>query len=255
MRVALGAKTGFGVDWKAVEAAANAKTRLLILNTPHNPTGAILREGDITKLRALMRAHPQLLLVSDEVYEHMVFDGHTHHSMLRHPDLAARSFVVSSFGKTYHCTGWKLGYCVAPAELSQEFRKVHQFNTFSSFTPVQIAIAEMLHKHPEHHRGLSDFYQEKRDAFQRQLREQTLLTPLDVPGGFFQLVDYSRVSDLSDYEFCRWLTIEHGVTAIPLSPFYHSPPPGQRLARLCFAKESATLTAAIDRLGRIQPKR
>ena len=155
--------------------------------------------------------------------------------------------MVSSFGKTYHCTGWKLGYCIAPPGLSLEFRKVHQYNVFCSFAPAQHAFAEMLREEPEHHLGLGDFYQPRRDAFREQLLG-TRLRPLPVPGGYFQLVDYSEVSDLADVEFCRWLTIEHGVASIPLSPFYESPPPGQRLARLCFAKTQSTLDAAVERL-------
>jgi methionine aminotransferase len=154
---------------------------------------------------------------------------------------------VSSFGKTYHCTGWKLGYCVAPPALSAEFRKVHQYNTFCTFAPAQWAFAEMIDAEPEHYDGLGTFYQAKRDRFREQLLT-TKLKPLPVPGGYFQLVDYSAVSDLDDAAFCRWLTTEKGVAAIPLSPFYETAPQGQRLARLCFAKNEATLDAAIERL-------
>jgi len=154
---------------------------------------------------------------------------------------------VSSFGKTWHCTGWKLGYCIAPPALSTQFRKIHQFNTFCSFAPAQYAFAEILDAEPEHDEGLSAFYQTRRDRFRTQLGE-TRLRPLPVPGGYFQLVDYSTINDLNDLDFCRWLTIEKGVTAIPLSPFYAAPPQGQRLARLCFAKHETTLDAAIERL-------
>jgi methionine aminotransferase len=188
-----------------------------------------------------------VLLLSDEVYEHIVFDGARHESALRHPELAERSFVVSSFGKTYHCTGWKIGYCVAPPALSAEFRKVHQYNNFCTFAPAQWALIDMLTRHPEHHEQLGAFYQAKRDHF-RELLSRTTLAPLPVPGGYFQLVDYSAISDLPDAEFARWLTIEHGVTGIPLSPFYEKPPEGQRLIRFCFAKNEATLEAAIVRL-------
>jgi methionine aminotransferase len=170
--------------------------------------------------------------------------------VLRYPELAARSVVVSSFGKTYHCTGWKIGYCIAPASLTTEIRKVHQYNSFCSFAPAQWAFAAMIKAHPEHHRGLGDFYQTKRDAFAAQLRG-TRFVPLPVPGGYFQLVDYSAINDMGDAEFCRWLTIEKGVTAIPLSPFYESPPAGQRIVRLCFAKNPATLDAAIARLEKV----
>ena len=236
----------FAPDWARVRAAIGPKTRMLIVNSPHNPSGAMLTADDMAELSAIVE-DSGIWLVSDEVYEHIVFDGARHESALRYPALRERAFVVSSFGKTYHCTGWKLGYCIAPPGLSLEFRKVHQYNVFCSFAPAQHAFAEMLREEPEHHLGLGDFYQPRRDAFREQLLG-TRLRPLPVPGGYFQLVDYSEVSDLADVEFCRWLTIEHGVASIPLSPFYESPPPGQRLARLCFAKTQSTLDAAIERL-------
>jgi methionine aminotransferase len=238
----------FAVDWQRVREAVTPRTRLLMVNTPHNPSGAVFDARDLRELRALVTDTP-ILLLSDEVYEHIVFDGARHESVLRDPELAARSIVVSSFGKTFHCTGWKLGYCVAPPALSREIRKVHQYNTFCSFTPAQLAVAEMLEHYPEHHRELSAFYQAKRDAF-RGLLARTRLRALPVAGGYFQLVDYSAISDLDDAAFCRWLTREHGVATIPLSPFYAVPPPGQRLARLCFAKSQATLEAAAERLER-----
>jgi methionine aminotransferase len=236
----------FHVDWDRVRAAITPKTRLVMVNTPHNPSGAMLSEGDIAQLAEVMRGTDAFLL-SDEVYEHIVFDGRRHESVLRHPELAARAFVVSSFGKTYHCTGWKIGYCIAPPALTAELRKVHQYNSFCSFAPAQFAFAQMIEAHPEHYDDLGAFYQAKRDHFAAQLA-RTKLKALPVPGGYFQLVDYSAVSDLADLPFCRWLTVEKGVAAIPLSPFYESPPPGQRLARLCFAKNEATLDAAIARL-------
>jgi methionine aminotransferase len=236
----------FHVDWDRVRAAITAKTRLVMINTPHNPSGAMLSAADMDALAAILRETSALLL-SDEVYEHIVFDGRRHESVLRHPELAARAFVVSSFGKTYHCTGWKVGYCIAPPALTAELRKVHQYNSFCTFAPAQFAFAEMIESHPEHHEGLGAFYQAKRDHFAAQLA-RTKLRPLPVPGGYFQLVDYSAVSDLDDAAFCRWLTIEKGVAAIPLSPFYESPPAGQRLARLCFAKVESTLEAAVSRL-------
>ena len=239
----------FSVDWDRVRAAITAKTRLVMVNTPHNPSGAMLSAADIARLAEIMRGTDAFLL-SDEVYEHIVFDGRRHESVLRHPELAARAFVVSSFGKTYHCTGWKIGYCIAPPALTAELRKVHQYNSFCSFAPAQFAFAEMIEAHPEHYDGLGAFYEAKRDHFAAQLAG-TKLRPLPVPGGYFQLVDYSAVSDLPDAEFCRWLTIDKGVASIPLSPFYESPPPGQRLARLCFAKNEATLDAAIARLVRL----
>ena len=236
----------FAPDWDAVAAAVTPRTRMLVTNTPHNPSGAMFDAGDVERLIALLRG-TDIVLLSDEVYEHIVFDGRRHESALLHPELRERAFVVSSFGKTYHCTGWKVGYCIAPPALSAELRKVHQYNTFCTFNPAQHAFAEMIEADPAHYEGLGAFYQAKRDRFRAQL-EGTRLRPLPVPGGYFQLVDYSAVSDLDDAAFCRWLTTAHGVAAIPLSPFYETPPPGQRLARLCFAKNEATLDAAIERL-------
>lgn len=239
----------FAVDWDRVRAAVTPKTRLLIVNSPHNPSGAMFDDADIRALAALLEG-TGIYLISDEVYEHIVFDGRRHESILRYPELAARAFVVSSFGKTYHCTGWKIGYAIAPPALSAEFRKVHQYNVFCTFAPAQHAFAAMIRQEPEHYEQLGAFYQDKRDRFREQLLG-TKFKPLPVPGGYFQLVDYSAVSDLPDAEFVKWLTVEHGVTAIPLSPFYEAPPAGQRLARLCFAKNEATLDAAIARLKRL----
>jgi methionine aminotransferase len=239
----------FAVPWDKVKAAVTAKTRMLMINSPHNPSGAMFSAADIAQLADVLRG-TGIYLLSDEVYEHIIFDGARHESILRYPELRERAFVVSSFGKTYHCTGWKLGYCVAPPALSAEFRKVHQYNTFCTFAPAQWAFAEMIEAEPEHYDGLGAFYQAKRDRFREQLLT-TKLKPLPVPGGYFQLVDYSAVSDLDDAAFCRWLTIEKGVAAIPLSPFYETAPKGQRLARLCFAKNEATLDAAIERLQKL----
>lgn len=236
----------FAVDWGLVRAAVTPKTRMLMINSPHNPSGAMFTPDDIAHLSALLR-QTGIYLLSDEVYEHIVFDGVRHESVLRYPELRERAFVVSSFGKTYHCTGWKIGYCIAPPALSAEFRKVHQYNSFCSFAPAQWAFAEMIESEPEHYEQLGAFYEAKRDRFRAQLSE-TRLQALPVAGGYFQLVDYSAISDLDDVAFCRWLTMEKGVTAIPLSPFYESAPANQRLARLCFAKNETTLDAAIERL-------
>ena len=236
----------FAVDWDRVRAAITPKTRLLMINSPHNPSGAMFSADDMRALAELLRG-TGILLVSDEVYEHIVFDGRRHESVLRWPELRERAFVVSSFGKTYHCTGWKVGYAIAPPALTAEFRKVHQYNVFCTFAPAQHAFAAMIREAPEHDEQLGAFYQAKRDRFREQLLG-TRLQPLPVPGGYFQLVDYSAVSDLPDHAFARWLTVEKGVAAIPLSPFYESPPAGQRLARLCFAKNETTLDAAIERL-------
>lgn len=239
----------FAVDWARVRAALTPRTRLLIVNSPHNPSGATLSAADMQALSQLLH-DSDVYLLSDEVYEHIVYDGQRHESVLRYPALRERAIVVSSFGKTYHCTGWKIGYAVAPAALTAEFRKVHQYNTFTSFGPAQYGFAAMLDEEPEHHHELGAFYQAKRDRFREQL-QQTRLRPLPVPGGYFQLVDYSAISDLPDHEFVKWLTIEKGVAAVPLSPFYQRAPSQQRLIRLCFAKNQATLDAAIERLRRL----
>lgn len=239
----------FSVDWQKVRDAISPRTRMLMINSPHNPSGAMMTAQDMATLADLLR-DTDIVLLSDEVYEHIIFDGRRHESVLRYPELAVRAFVVSSFGKTYHCTGWKVGYAIAPPALSAEFRKVHQYNTFCTFAPAQWAFAAMIDQEPEHYDGLGAFYEAKRDRFRQQLLG-TRLVPLDVPGGYFQLVDYCAVSDLDDAAFCRWLTIEKGVAAIPLSPFYAAPPAGQRLARLCFAKVEPTLDAAIERLAKI----
>jgi methionine transaminase len=239
----------FSVDWNRLRAAVSAKTRMIFINTPHNPSGALWSAGDMQKLIELTR-DTGILVLSDEVYEHIVFGGERHESALRYPELAERSFVVSSFGKTYHCTGWKIGYCIAPKALTAEFRKVHQYNTFCSFAPAQWAFAEMIMQQPGHHAELGAFYESKRDYLATQLA-RTRFKPLPVPGGYFQLVDYSAISDSPDAEFARWLCVEKGVAAIPLSPFYETAPDGQRLVRLCFAKNKDTLDAAIARLEQI----
>ena len=239
----------FSVDWNRLRAAVSAKTRMIFINTPHNPSGALWSAGDMQKLIELTR-DTEILVLSDEVYEHIVFGAERHESALRYPELAERSFVVSSFGKTYHCTGWKIGYCIAPKALTAEFRKVHQYNTFCSFAPAQWAFAEMIMQQPGHHAELGAFYESKRDYLATQLA-RTRFKPLPVPGGYFQLVDYTAISDLPDTEFARWLCVEKGVAAIPLSPFYEAAPVGQRLVRLCFAKNKDTLDAAIARLEQI----
>jgi methionine transaminase len=239
----------FAVDWERVRAAVTARTRMIMINSPHNPTGSLLRRADLDALAEIVEASG-ILVLADEVYEHIVFDGEHHESVLRHEALAGRSFAVSSFGKTYHCTGWKVGYCVAPPALTAELRKVHQYNTFCTFTPAQEAIADMLECHPEHHFELPDFYERLRDRF-RQLLSASRLKLLPVGGSYFQLVDYSDISDEGDMDFCRRLVREHGIAAVPLSPFYEVPPPDQRLMRLCFAKSEETLVAAAERLSKL----
>jgi len=236
----------FSPDWQRVKDAITPKTRMILINTPHNPCGSVFSASDLDTLAALTRGS-EILVLSDEVYEHIVFDGAPHQSVLRHAELAERSFVVSSFGKTYHTTGWKVGYCVAPRALSAEFRKVHQYLTFCTFTPAQVAFAEILEHDPQHYLDLPAFYQAKRDRF-RELLAGTKFKLLPVAGAYFQVVDYSSLSDRDDLAFCEWLIKEAGVAAIPISAFYESPPPEQRLIRFCFAKSDATLMQAAERL-------
>ncbi|MCU0754430.1 MAG: pyridoxal phosphate-dependent aminotransferase [Xanthomonadales bacterium] len=236
----------FRLDHERLAAAITPKTRLIVLNTPHNPSGATLTEADLAFLRELVARH-DLYLLGDEVYEHILFDGRVHQSLLRDEALYARSFVVSSFGKTYHITGWKLGYCVAPPALSVEFRKVHQYLTFCSFHAAQWALADYMAADTGFHLELSAFYQQRRDHFAARLAPSRFRL-LPVEGAYFQLVDYSAISDEDDVGFCRRLVAEHGVAAIPVSVFYQSPPAGQRLIRLCFAKQEATLDAGAERL-------
>ncbi|GGA17668.1 pyridoxal phosphate-dependent aminotransferase [Dyella nitratireducens] len=238
----------FSIDWQRVRDAITPRTRMILINSPHNPSGAVLSAQDLDELAAIVR-DTSIVVLSDEVYEHIVYDGAEHQSVLRHPELAARSIVVSSFGKTYHCTGWKVGYAVAPTKLSAEFRKVHQYLTFCTFHPAQVAFAEFLATTPEHYLELPAFYQAKRDSF-RNLLAPSRLKLLDVPGGYFQLVDYSSIRDEDDVAFCERLVKEGGVAAIPLTPFYEKAP-GTRLVRLCFAKSDATMEAAAERLCKL----
>ncbi len=237
----------FSVDWQRVRDAITPRTRMIIVNTPHNPSGAVFTAADLDTLAEIAR-DTDIVVLSDEVYEHIVFDGALHQSVLRHAELAMRSFVVSSFGKTYHCTGWKVGYCVAPRNLSIEFRKVHQYLTFCTFTPAQVALAEILEKMPEHYLQLPAFYQARRDFF-RELLAPTKFRLLPVAGAYFQLVDYSALSDKDDFSFCEWLVAHAGVAAIPISAFYESAPAGMRLIRFCFAKSDEILRAGAQRLG------
>ncbi len=241
-------RPGFAIDWARLRAALNPRTRLVIVNSPHNPSGALLERADFDRLAELLRPHDCYVL-SDEVYEHVVFDGARHATALAQPELAQRCFAVFSFGKTYHATGWKLGYCVAPPALSAELRRVHQYVTFASTSPLQQALAEYLTAHPEHHLELPAFYQERRDYF-AGLLAGTKFRLLPAAGTYFQLADYGAISTLQDIEFARWLTVEHGVATIPVSVFYEQPPDA-RLVRFCFAKENATLDAAAERLRRL----
>ncbi|MEO7067019.1 MAG: pyridoxal phosphate-dependent aminotransferase [Rhodanobacter sp.] len=235
----------FSIDWQRVRDAITPKTRMILINSPHNPSGAVLSAADLDELAAVVR-DTAIVVLSDEVYQHIVYDGAQHQSVLRHPELAERSIVISSFGKTFHCTGWKVGYAVAPAALSAEFRKVHQYLTFCTFHPAQVAFGEFLASHPEHYLELAGFYQTKRDRF-RALLAPSRFKLLEVPGGYFQLVDYSAIRDEDDLAFSKWLVQTGGVAAIPLTPFYETAP-GTRLLRLCFAKSDATMDAAAERL-------
>ncbi len=240
-------EAGFAVPWDAIRAAVTAKTRMIVINTPHNPTGTVLRQADIDALAAIVRG-TDILILADEVYEHMVYDGLRHESLCRHPELAARAFVVSSFGKTYHVTGWKIGYVAAPAPLMVEFRKVHQYNVFATNTPMQHGLAAYM-ADPAPYVELPAFYQAKRDLFRAGLaRSRFELLPAD--GTYFQCVRYRAISDLPEAAFAEWLTSEIKVAAIPVSAFYRG---GQEagVVRFCFAKREDTLALALDRLARI----
>jgi methionine transaminase len=237
----------FRPNFAAIAAAITPRTRALLVNSPHNPSATVWTAAEMHRLAELL-APTDILLISDEVYEHMVFDGVPHVSAASIPALAARSFVVSSFGKTYHVTGWKVGYVVAPAPLMAEFRKVHQFNVFTVNTPMQHGLARYMAE-PRHYLELPAFYQRKRDLFRAGL-EQTRLRMLPSEGSYFQCVDYSRVSSLGEAAFCEWLTTEIGVAAIPLSAFY-ADGYEQQIARLCFAKRDETLHSALARLQKL----
>ena len=242
----------FRPDFDKIASAITPRTRALIINSPHNPTATVWTRAEMLKLQEIL-APTEVLLISDEVYEHMVFDtaqgqGGAHHSAASFPGLAARAFIVSSFGKTYHVTGWKVGYVAAPAVLMAEFRKVHQFNVFTVNTPVQHGLASYM-TDAQPYLALPAFYQRKRDLFRAGLAHSRFkLLPSE--GSYFQCVDISGVSNLNEADFCKWLTIEIGVAAIPLSAFYGSSF-DQRLVRFCFAKKDATLNAALTRLARL----
>ena len=237
----------FRPDFVRIAAALNPRTRALIINSPHNPSATTWSAQDMQTLADLLRP-TDVVLISDEVYEHMVFDGQRHESAALHPELAARSVIVSSFGKTYHVTGWKVGFVAAPASLMAEFRKVHQFNVFTVNTPVQHGLADYMND-AQPYLDLPAFYQRKRDLFRAGLAN-TRFRLLPSEGSYFQCVDYSAISDATEADFCRWLTTEVGVAAIPLSAFYEHPFE-QKLARFCFAKKDETLELALQRLSRL----
>lgn len=237
----------FSVDWQLFADALTERTRLVIINSPHNPSGALLQRADLQQLADLIRKR-DIYLLSDEVYEHLVFDGQSHCSVLAHEELYQRACVVSSFGKTYHVTGWKTGYMVAPPKLTAELRKVHQFVSFCAVTPMQYALADYMLAQPEHVDQLPAFYQRKRDQLCLALADSRF-TFVATASTYFQLLDYRNIrEDLSDIEMAHWLTVEHGVASIPLSVFYQQPPVDQYLLRVCFAKREDTLTLAGEKL-------
>lgn len=250
-RDAQGKITGYEIPWQAISEAITPSTKMIMINSPHNPTGMVWESGDLEKLAEIVR-NTNILICSDEVYEHMVYDGQMHQSVARHPELANRSFVISSFGKTYHVTGWKVGYVAAPAALTHEFRKVHQFNVFTVNTPMQYGLAKYL-ENADHYLNLPQFYEQKRNYLRAGLAK-TKFQLLPLPGTYFQCVDYTQLgipeSELNSADFCQWLTTEVGVAAIPVSAFY-SNPVESGVIRFCFAKKEETLAEAIARLQRL----
>jgi methionine aminotransferase len=235
------------IDWETLPSLISGNTRMIIINSPHNPTGSILKASDMKKLEKLT-ANRDILVLSDEVYEHLIFDGHKHESACIYPDLAKRSLIVGSFGKTFHTTGWKCGFVLAPANLTAEFRKVHQFVVFAVNTPVQYAVADYL-KHPENYLELGSFYQQKRDLFLKLIGTSRFKS---VPAGgtYFQLLDYSRISDEKETDFAIRLTKEHKIASVPVSPFYHNQA-DNKVLRFCFAKTTETLEKAAEVICRI----
>lgn len=234
----------YSINWDAVREKINAKTKAIIINTPHNPSGSVLNDADIQSLRSIVAA-TGIFIISDEVYEHLIYDDKQHLSILRYPDLFERSFVCFSFGKVYHCTGWKLGYCIAPEPLMKEFRKVHQFNSFTCNSPMQIALAEFL-KDESKYKSLGSFLQKKRDYF-KDLMSQTAFKPLPSHGSYFQLYSYADITDADEFDFAVQLTEKAKVTTIPVSAFYKNPI-NNKVLRFCFAKKEDTLEEAADRL-------
>lgn len=236
----------FAINWNKVKSKITSRTRMIMINTPQNPSGAVLAESDLKTLEEIIRPH-NIMVLSDEVYERIIFDGLPHQSVLRFPELAAKSIAVFSFGKTFHATGWKVGYAVAPKEITREIRKAHQFITFSVNTPVQLALAEYM-TNPEHYTGLSTFYQQKRDFFLDQIKGSSF-QPMACHGSYFQLLSYKGISEKGDKEMAEWLTREHKLASIPVSVFYKDKTDNQ-LLRFCFAKGEETLVKAGEILNR-----
>ncbi len=237
----------YKIDWDEVRKRISPKTKMIMLNSPHNPSGSVLSKEDIKQLQTII-AGTNIFILSDEVYEHLIFDDMKHESMLRYPDLLKRSFVCFSFGKVYHCTGWKLGYCIAPAALTNEFRKVHQFNCFTCNSPMQFALADFL-QHKESYLSLGNFLQKKRDYF-LELMKQTKLKPLPSHGSYFQLYTYKGISDECEKDFAIRLTKDYGVATIPASAFYKNGT-DNKVLRFCFAKKESTLEEAVVKLSRL----
>lgn len=237
----------YKIDWDLVRSSINPKTKAIIINSPHNPTGSVLDKNDMEELKQIV-AGTNIFIISDEVYEHLIFDELKHESMLRYPELLERSFVCFSFGKTYHCTGWKLGYCIAPSALMKEYRKVHQFNAFTCFTPAQVALAEYI-KNKEAYLSLPRFMQQKRDYF-IELMKNTKFDMLTTHGSYFICASYGRISNESDKELAIRLTKEAGVATIPVSAFYHNGK-DDKVVRFCFSKQNRTLQQAVERLMKL----
>jgi methionine transaminase len=237
----------YAIDWELVKTKITPHTRMIMINSPHNPTGAVLSENDLLQLQGITH-DTNILILSDEVYEHLIFNDIQHQSILRYPELLERSFVTFSFGKTYHCTGWKLGYCIAPEYLMKEFRKIHQFNCFTCNTPLQVGIATHLQTNKDYI-GLGKFMQQKKDYFEKAM-SVTKFKALPSYGSYFQLYSYEGLSELNEKDFAIWLTKEHGVTTIPVSAFYKTPV-NYKVVRFCFAKNETLLDEAVERLVKI----
>ena len=238
----------YKINWALVQQKITPKTRLIIINNPHNPTGAVLTQTDIDTLHKIVAANPNICLLSDEVYEHLIFDNLQHHSFLKYPQLASKSFVTFSFGKTYHCTGWKLGYCIAPKAAMEEFRKIHQFNAFTCNTPLQVGIARYLAESNDYTQ-LGSFMQQKRDYFNQQM-QQTKFIAIPSYSTYFQLYSYKNISPLNEHDFAIWLTKNYGVTTIPVAAFYTTPI-NNFVVRFCFAKNSSLINDAVKRLVKL----
>ncbi len=237
----------YSINWDVVVRMITSRTRLFVLNTPHNPTGSILKKEDLEILERILKGR-DILVLSDEVYEHIIFDGETHYSASRFPELARRTLVVGSFGKTFHATGWKTGFILAPENLTAEFRKLHQFTVFAANTPIQYALADFV-KDPRNYKGLGKFYQQKRDFFLNAIKDSRFKA-VPAKGTYFQLLDYSAISDEKEYDFAIRLTKEYGIAGVPVAPFYHNGD-NNRMLRFCFAKEESTLQKAAEILCKI----